>query len=107
MRALERRRRSEEGREDYDGAHHRFPRLQRVGDDVCALLAVPLGEVSSVYTLYARRAASLFAAMDSDRCGRAYDEFLSAASSRTSNAMGLINGLAKARGVVGLICLDS
>ena len=43
MRALERRRRSEEGREDYDGAHHRFPRLQRVGDDVCALLAVPLG----------------------------------------------------------------
>ena len=83
MGALERRRRSEKGCEDCDGAHHRFPRLQRVGDDVCALLAVPLGEVSSVYSLYARRAAALFAAMDSDRCGRAYDEFLSAASSRT------------------------
>ena len=52
-------------------------------DDVCALLAVPLGEVSSVYSRYARRAAALFAAMDSDRCGRAYDELLSAASSRT------------------------
>ena len=36
-----------------------------------------------MYSLYARRAAALFAAMDSDRCGRAYDELLSAASSRT------------------------
>ena len=36
-----------------------------------------------MYSLYARRAAALFAAMDSDRCRRAYDEFLSAASSRT------------------------
>ena len=43
------------------------------------------GEVSSVYSLYARRAAPLFAAMDSDRCRRAYDESLSAASSRTRN----------------------
>ena len=56
------------------------------------------GEVSSVYALYARRAAPLFAARDSDRCGRASDEFLSAASSRTSNAMGLINSFAFARG---------
>ena len=41
------------------------------------------GEVSSVYSLYARRAAALFAARDSDRCGRSYGELLSAASSRT------------------------
>ena len=52
-------------------------------DDVCALLAVPLGEVSSVYALYARRAAPLFAAMDWYRCGNTYGELLSAASSRT------------------------
>ena len=83
MGALERRCGLEEGYCDEGGAHHRFPRLRRVGDDVCALLAVPLGEVSSVYSLYARRAAALFAAMDSDRCGRPFDESLSAASSRT------------------------
>ena len=83
MGALERRRRSEEGCEDYDGARHCCSTLQRVGDDVCALLAVPLGEVSPVYSLYARRAAALFAARDSDRCGRSYGELLSAASSRT------------------------
>ena len=82
MRALERRRRLQ-GYEEEGGAHHRFPRLRRVGDDVCASLAVPLGEVSSVYSLYARRAAALFAARDSDRCGRSYGELLSAASSRT------------------------
>ena len=82
MRALERRRRLQ-GYEEEGGAHHRFPRLRRVGDDVCALLAVPLGEVSTVYALYARRAAALFAAKDSDRCGRPFDESLSAASSRT------------------------
>ena len=81
--------------------------LQRVGDDVCALLAVPLGEVSPVYSLYARRAAALFAAMDSDRCGRAFDESLSAASRRTRNTMGLINSFAFAREVVGPLRSDS
>ena len=52
-------------------------------DDVCALLAVPLGRGSSVYSLSARRAASFFAAMAWYRCGRPFDESLSAASSRT------------------------
>ena len=41
------------------------------------------GEVSSVYSLYARRAAAPFAAMDWYRCGKTYGELLSAASSRT------------------------
>ena len=36
-----------------------------------------------MYTLYARRAASPFAAMGWYHCDKAYDEFLSAASSRT------------------------
>ena len=36
-----------------------------------------------MYALYARRAAALFAAMAWYRCGRAYGESLSAASSRT------------------------
>jgi hypothetical protein len=58
-------------------------RVARTRARIIVLLAVPLGEVSSVYALYARRAASPFAAMGWYHCDKAYDEFLSAASSRT------------------------
>ena len=82
-------------------------RVARTRARSIVLLAVPLGDVSSVYSLYARRAASPFAAMDSDRCKGPYDELLSAASSCTRNAMGVINGLCKARGASSRPRVDS